>query len=334
VFNRTIVQLIPSMRAKSGGPVNVVRSIKHVMDRININNEVIETQERWFSSGTKFFSNISNIYFSHCIWDIKSFTYIILGNNSYIFSHGMLSRKAFGRNKYKKRIFSKLFYLLVQIRRVTVIFGSQSEFDEAIFQPKNHLILPNPVKPIVDSSHSAIMKNRTGKIKFVYFSRFDKRKGLSELISAFDAVSPDNAEFHILGLISDTDYENSIKNLTKNKPNVVIHENCTGVEARKIMQKCDIICLWSQFEGQPMSVLEGVSDGLLPLVSPNCNLPFETMSYFGLQTFTSVTDLPKIIEYFCAFDRNSLEKLRKDYQSTIDLNELLNQRFERFLRNL
>ena len=63
------------------------------------------------------------------------------------------------------------------------------------------------------------------------------------------------------------------------------------------------VCLWSDFEGQPMSILEGVADGLLPLVSPNCNLPFDTMNFFGLGNCKNDADLKTIFHYFltCIF---------------------------------
>ena len=98
------------------------------------------------------------------------------------------------------------------------------------------------------------------------------------------------------------------------------------------MQRCDIICLWSDFEGQPMSILEGVADGLLPLVSPNCNLPFETMNYFGLGDCKEDADLKTIFQYFTDFNREQLEELRKNYiRSTVFFNEN-NKKIEKFLR--
>ena len=98
------------------------------------------------------------------------------------------------------------------------------------------------------------------------------------------------------------------------------------------MQRCDVICLWSDFEGQPMSILEGVADGLLPLVSPNCNLPFETMSYFGLGDCKEDADLKTIFQYFTDFNREQLEELRKNYiRSTVFFNET-NKKIEKFLR--
>ena len=112
-----------------------------------------------------------------------------------------------------------------------------------------------------------------------------------KLLEAFISLASTNSEFHIVGLTSDLEYEEKITSFIENIPNIILHKNFTGVKARKIMQKCDIICLWSDFEGQPMSILEGVADGLLPLVSPNCNLPFDTMNFFGLGDCKNDADL-------------------------------------------
>lgn len=334
MFSRYIVQLIPSMDAESGGPVNVLRSLKNIMDQLSIDNSYIETNERRFPSISNPFYSNGNIYFSHCIWDIYSYLYFIFSNRIFIFSHGMLDRKAFDNKKLKKKIFSKLFFYFIDFRKVTIIFGSREELDQAIFKPKRSIIVPNPVC-LGDNLNSSKQKTkRTGKTKFVYFSRFDPRKGLSELIAAFNSVSPSNSELHILGLKSDLAYEDRIRRMLKNSSNIFMHENYTGIDARNLMRSCDIICLWSEFEGQPMSVLEGVSDGLLPLVSSNCNLPFQTMSYFGLERYNSKTDLPILIEYFSSFDRTSLERLRTDYLAAINLRSSVNQKVESFLSAL
>jgi glycosyltransferase involved in cell wall biosynthesis len=217
--------------------------------------------------------------------------------------------------------------------KVNIIFGSKQELDQSVFVPRHYIIKANPVESSL-VNNSSLQSSRRGKTKFVYFSRFEKRKGLLKLLSAFISLASDKSEFHIVGLKSDLEYEGRVTRFIENIPNIILHKNYTGVEARKIVQQCDIICLWSDFEGQPMSILEGVADGLLPLVSPNCNLPFETMNYFGLGDCKEDADLKTIFHYFTNFNREQLEKLRKNYiYSNLFLNDT-NKKVENFLRQL
>ena len=329
-----ITQIIPNMKAESGGPVNVLLLYKSILDRIGIDNNIIQTDQKAFINLKEFIKKPKVIYFSHCIWDIRSYIYFIFCIDKYIFSHGMLAKKAFFNATWKKKLFSNLFYTLINIMNVKIIFGSKQELDQSVFIPRQHIILANPVEPSRVIKKSSLKSFRRGKTKFVYFSRFEKRKGLLELLNAFISLPSDKSEFHIVGLKSDLEYEERVTRFIENIPNIILHKNLTGVKARKIMQRCDIICLWSDFEGQPMSILEGVADGLLPLVSPNCNLPFETMNYFGLGDCKDDTDLKTIFHYFNVFSRQKLEELRKNYiSSNLFLNEI-NKKVENFLRQL
>ena len=329
-----ITQIIPNMKAESGGPVNVLLSYKSILDRIGIDNDVIQTDQEAFLNLKQFVKKHKIIYFSHCIWDIRSYIYFIFCIDKYVFSHGMLAKKAFLNASWKKKLFSNLFYILIHIMKVKIIFGSKQELDQSVFIPRQYIIQANPVESSIVINKSSLKSFRRGKTKFVYFSRFEKRKGLLELLNAFISLPSDKSEFHIVGLKSDLEYEERVTRFIENISNIILHKNLTGVKARKIMQRCDIICLWSDFEGQPMSILEGVADGLLPLVSPNCNLPFETMNFFGLGDCKENTDLKTIFHYFNDFSREQLEELRQNYiSSNLFLNEI-NKKVENFLRQL
>lgn len=327
-----IIQIIPNMKAESGGPVRVLLSYKSILDRIGVQNNVIQTDSKMFPILKKFVKKYRYIFFSHCIWDIRSYLYFPLSSDKYIFSHGMLAKKAFLNPSWKKKIFSNFFYMLIQIMKIKIIFGSKQELDQSVFVPTHYIIQANPVESSLMINKNSFKSSRRGKTKFVYFSRFEKRKGLLKLLRTFISLASDMSEFHIVGLKSDLEYEGRVTRCVENIPNIILHKNFTGVEARKIMQQCDIICLWSDFEGQPMSVLEGVADGLLPLVSPNCNLPFETMNYFGLGDCKEDADLKTIFQYFTNLNRGQLEELRKKYiRSTLFFKET-NEKIENFLR--
>ena len=329
-----IIQIIPNMKAESSGPARVLLSYKSILDRIGIQNFIIQTDKQKFYILKKYVKTNRTIYFSHCIWDISSYIYFIFCSDKYIFSHGMLAKKGFYNASLKKKIFSNFFYMLIHIMKINIIFGSKQELDQSVFIPRYYIIQANPVETSIVTNKSLLQSPRRGKTKFVYFSRFEKRKGLLKLLNAFIKLGSKNSEFHIVGLKSDLEYEISVTRFIENISNIILHKNLTGVEARNVMQRCDIICLWSDFEGQPMSILEGVADGLLPLVSPNCNLPFDTMSYFGLGNCKEDSDLKTIFRYFNNLNREQLEKLRMKYIYTTSFFKENNIKVEKFLRQL
>ena len=334
MINRKIIQIIPNMKVETGGPVKVLLSYKRILDKIGVENDIIKTDQKKIPNLKGFVNKNRIIYFSHCIWDIRSYIYFFFCTDKYIFSHGMLAKQAFLNTSWKKKLFSKFFCMLIRIMKINIIFGSKQEMDQSVFVPRNYIIQANPVESFLVNKKKSPISTRSGKTKFVYFSRFEKRKGLLKLLEAFISLASDNSEFHIVGLASDLEYEEKVTSFIENIPNIILHKNFTGVEARKIMQRCDIICLWSDFEGQPMSVLEGVADGLLPLVSSNCNLPFETMNFFGLGDCKNDADLQTIFHYFNDLKREQLEKLRENYTySTLFLSET-NKKVENFLRQL
>ena len=41
-----IIQIIPNMKAESGGPVRVLLSYKSILDRIGVQNNVIQTDRK------------------------------------------------------------------------------------------------------------------------------------------------------------------------------------------------------------------------------------------------------------------------------------------------
>lgn len=327
------MQLIPDLNTTSGGPTNVALVYERLSSELGFNTRIIETSTEKLNS-IKSRNLGDSVMLSHCIWDAYSYIYFLRCKSRYVFSHGMLSKEAFRKVSIKKLIFFRLYLLAIERLRVTIIFGSREEFQQAIYKPRRFVILSNPVSEMPQSSDANVTHFRSGKVKFVYFSRFEKRKGLLELLTAFHLLNSDNSEFHIIGLKSDIGYEQKIVAAAENMPNVFLHTGYSGEAARKKMQCFDVICLWSDFEGQPMSIIEGVADGLLPLVSSDCNLPFPTMDYFGFNSCKKSSDLSELMEYFSRLSRRQIEDVRKNYLTAINTSWQPNKDAQEFLMSL
>ena len=115
-----IIQIIPNMKAESGGPVRVLLSYKSILDRIGVQNNVIQTDEKMFPNLLKFVKKYRTIYFSHCIWDIQVIYILFSHLINIFFSHGMLAKKL-SLIKLEKKIFFKFFYMLINIMKINII---------------------------------------------------------------------------------------------------------------------------------------------------------------------------------------------------------------------
>ena len=116
-----------------------------------------------FPNLKKFVKKYRAIYFSHCIWDIRSYLYFIFSSDKYIFSHGMLAKKAFFNSSWKKKLFSNFFYMLIHIMKITIIFGSKQELDQSVFVPNYYIIQANPVESSLMINKNSLKSSRRVK---------------------------------------------------------------------------------------------------------------------------------------------------------------------------
>ena len=64
VINRKIIQIIPNMKAESGGPVRVLLSYKRILDKIGVENDIIKTNQKKIPNLKSFVNKNRVIYFS------------------------------------------------------------------------------------------------------------------------------------------------------------------------------------------------------------------------------------------------------------------------------
>lgn len=100
------------------------------------------------------------------------------------------------------------------------------------------------------------------KKDIVFIGSLDRRKGIVDLLSAFQCCAP-YARLHICGQFTDGDIEAEVKAQLKRLPQnaVIMHGFVNAEEKRSILKNCEIMVLPSYGEGFPIVLVEGLAAG-------------------------------------------------------------------------
>lgn len=105
--------------------------------------------------------------------------------------------------------------------------------------------------------------------RLLFCGRVSERKGIRQIVEAWNAAALKNAELLIIGVV-DKDVEDLFQNPA---PNLRL----CGFQANPVplMQSCDAQIMLSRHEGMAKSLLEGASCGLATLATEHCGFPLQ-----------------------------------------------------------
>lgn len=133
------------------------------------------------------------------------------------------------------------------------------------------VVLPNCVK--VPDSNIEREFSQNSKIKLLYLGRLDKNKGLKEIIVSLKTAK-ENLDFclNIAGDGPDKDW--FLKQCNDNFGNLFKYYGVvSGYEKKRLLENSNVFLLPSYFEGLPNALLEGMSYGLIPVVTAVGSIP-------------------------------------------------------------
>lgn len=156
--------------------------------------------------------------------------------------------------------------LLNGARKVLVLNNYEASQTKRLYQI-NSLIMKNAVDE--DFYSHVADRSMSDKVRFLFLGRLIEEKGLFEMINAFEILKETGKSFK-LGICGSGPCEAEIvKRFTE-----VLGDDfefkgvVSGVEKRDVIQSSDFFLLPSYFsEGLPMSLLEAMSCGVVPIVS-------------------------------------------------------------------
>lgn len=161
---------------------------------------------------------------------------------------------------------------LLRVQRLVVLGEGWRRFFESIGIPKHRIVvLPNPVVlPAAVPSRDV-----EGKVRFVYFGLISHRKGVFELLEAVAKLSPESrarAEFVVAGNGEVTQLREHASKLGV-QDRVEIREWVDPAERDRLLASAQAFVLPSHTEGLPMSLLEAMAWGLVPICTPVGSIP-------------------------------------------------------------
>ncbi|MFJ8265537.1 glycosyltransferase family 4 protein [Peribacillus asahii] len=122
------------------------------------------------------------------------------------------------------------------------------------------------------------LKNNTKTLKVLYLSNFIESKGYLDVLNAAINLKTENVEFHFAGAFFKNDKEKQFMDyISKNSLNktVVYHGVVKGEEKKQLLRQCDIFVLPTYYpkEGQPISIIEAMGNGLTIISSNHAGIP-------------------------------------------------------------
>jgi poly(glycerol-phosphate) alpha-glucosyltransferase len=199
--------------------------------------------------------------------------------------HGMLEPWALNRSQWKKRVahyfFEKRNFLAADCLHALCVPEARNFRRYGLQKPI--AIIPNginleDVHPLPDREELAQrVPELRGKRRIVFLSRLHPKKGLPNLLRAWQRLAPDFKDWRLLIAGPDeAGHEQELKSLTGELGignSVMFLGPAYGDEKRQLLAAADLFVLPSFSEGFSMAILEAAAAGLPVLLTHECNFP-------------------------------------------------------------
>ena len=177
-----------------------------------------------------------------------------------------------GRNRpwYIKRLLNKIF---AWSKHVIVLGEEEKRILEEDFGVPGIVSLPNCIDLAAARNFN---RNIEGKdiLDILYLGRIEPNKGIDYIFDACRALKEDGVKFN-LNFAGKEEIEGQYIPKFKEEfgEDFTFHGIVSGKKKTDVLNKCDIFLLPSFFEGLPMSLLETMSFGQVPVVTPVGSIP-------------------------------------------------------------
>lgn len=184
--------------------------------------------------------------------------------------HGGNYIKERNRPCYIKSLLKKIFKWS---KHVIVLGEEEKAILEEDFGIHNVISLPNCIDL---SAAREFNRNIEGKefLDILYLGRIEPNKGIDYIFEACNALKSEGVKFH-LNFAGKEEIEGQYIPKFKEEfgEHFTFHGIVSGEKKTDVLKKCNIFLLPSFYEGLPMSLLETMSFGQVPVVTPVGSIP-------------------------------------------------------------
>ena len=376
-FPIKVVSIIDSVKLKDGGPSHSLADIAKSNLYNNINHDIVHlgSRENYKYSDKIKYINLNDGYFKygvsirlifwliknrkkykkfffHGLWQFQTLiARIILKNDYYVFTHGMLD-PYFGKEKIKtlkKKIYWYFFERENLKKSKAVLVNSQTEVNHLkktfvntkginIKRVNYGIIKPkiNTNKKILKNKYPFLKKNKY----ILFIGRINPKKGLSLLIKSFAKIkSKKNYILIISGPIENQSFKKKLdKSIEANnlKNKIFFTGFVEGNNKWSFIKFSEFTVLPSYGENFGVSVVESLSMGKPVILSNKVGLSKTVKKYScGIIHNLNIKSLSSSIENAISFSKNKKMKLSKASIKCFNQNYnlRLNKSFSNWIRN-
>lgn len=165
------------------------------------------------------------------------------------------------------KILKHIFYWDVPF---IVLSEREKEVLSQRFSPKSVYILPN----CVELGENVVRTNASNVPTIGYLGRITESKGMNELLEACKALNAENIPYKLKIAGAEDKNKSYIETFKKEiGSNFEYVGIISGQVKKEFLKSIDIFVLPSYFEGLPVSLLESMSYGAVPVVTPVGSIP-------------------------------------------------------------
>lgn len=246
----------------------------------------------------------------HGIWNFASFVIFL---KSFFFKgaivispRGMLDKWILKKGYLKKMLYWNLIekHLLQRASCIHCLNDSEKISVLEVLPSVKTKVLPNGVQQLPPYSYNQL--NLKSK-KMIFLSRIDSKKGVMELVKAWNSM--ENLYDWTLEIYGwgDSEYLSKVKSCISNQVAVKIFGPVYGQQKIDVLKSASAFILPSYSEGLPMAVLEAWSYGIPVLMTQECNIPIGFTSGAAIQIHLDT--LANDLTTFLQLSSEELERL-------------------------
>jgi len=258
--------------------------------------EVIRVEKTGLGNAKAFFQNFnsqSTIVASHGAWQFPTkwgncaktlgFTWIYT-------PHGMLEPWSMNQKKIKKW----LYFNLIESK-----LANNASFIRAVGKPEaenlsRHFPRVKLIANGIYASDIIPIEKPTVPIQILFLARLHIKKGISPLLESWKKSKLANTPNFVLKIAGTDDGEQQkVKFFLNQNPelNIEFLGPQFGEEKQKLLRNSHFYILPSLSEGFPVSVIEAMAAGLIPIITEGCNFPEAIENGLAIETSQNVVML-------------------------------------------